>query len=361
MRKRKHWLYAMTFLGGCLLLTPGSGSVLAGEQFSYQLNDNTAEAKETPVSSSAAANTALSEMHLIFDVTFPMTAEGETEANPEMRIETSLDVFGEDGWWEGSVYLNDTLSYCYLVDASTGKVIKLSDQVTAQKLVDIDMYEKQFSRWDLMELTSEDSWLEELKKYKDGTLFSTQETIDSECSQGIFIDVFPYDKLERDRRERTRRLKNARFWQSLSYLYHSPSVSVLPDGIKGKVFAFFFMLIHRGSRLLFNRDALQQHFNKSVVHGASSEYSGKTYVGVLASGDPWVFQCEDLLPVRTGAFCGKTYPIPRKAEKYLSQVYGTWAELPPVEKRKTHCPQYVRFSDGSDWSSFQIGLRTSHR
>ena len=37
MRKRKHWLYAMTFLGGCLLLTPGSGSVLAGEQFSYQL------------------------------------------------------------------------------------------------------------------------------------------------------------------------------------------------------------------------------------------------------------------------------------------------------------------------------------
>ena len=62
--------------------------------------------------------------------------------------------------WEGSVYLNDTLSYCYLVDASTGKVIKLSDQVTAQKLVDIDMYEKQFSRWDLMELTSEDSWLE---------------------------------------------------------------------------------------------------------------------------------------------------------------------------------------------------------
>ena len=32
MRKRKHWLYAMIFLGGCLLLTPGSGSVLAGEQ-----------------------------------------------------------------------------------------------------------------------------------------------------------------------------------------------------------------------------------------------------------------------------------------------------------------------------------------
>ena len=178
MRKRKHWLYAMTFLGGCLLLTPGSGSVLAGEQFSYQLNDNTAEAKETPVSSSAAANTALSEMNLIFDATSPMTAEGETEANPEMRIETSLDVFGEDAWWEGSVYLNDTLSYCYLVDASTGKVIKLSDQVTAQKLVDIDMYEKQFSRWDLMELTSEDSWLEELKKYKDGTLFSRDALLD---------------------------------------------------------------------------------------------------------------------------------------------------------------------------------------
>ena len=50
--------------------------------------------------------------------------------------------------------------------------------VTAQKLVDIDMYEKQFSRWDLMELTSEDSWLEELKKYKDGTLFSRDALLD---------------------------------------------------------------------------------------------------------------------------------------------------------------------------------------
>lgn len=121
MRKQKHWLYAITFLGGCLLLAPGN--VLAGETFSYQLNDNTEEAKETIVSSSVAANTALSEMNLIFDVTFPMTAEGETEDNPEMRIETSLDIFGEKVWWEGSVYLNDTLSYCYLVDASTGNVI----------------------------------------------------------------------------------------------------------------------------------------------------------------------------------------------------------------------------------------------
>ena len=50
--------------------------------------------------------------------------------------------------------------------------------MTAQKLVDIDMYEKQFSRWDLMELTSEDSWLEELKKYKDGTLFSRDALLD---------------------------------------------------------------------------------------------------------------------------------------------------------------------------------------
>lgn len=187
------------------------------------------------------------------------------------------------------------------------------------------------------------------KIYKDGTLFSTQETRDAECNQGIFIDVFPYDIIDQDHHGRTRQLKNARLWQSLSYLYHSSSVSVLPDGIKGTVLAFFSKFLHRGLRLLFNRDVLQRHFNKSVVHGAPTEYSGKTYVGILASGDPWVFRCEDLLPVHMGIFCGGTYPIPRNAEKYLSQVYGTWAELPPIEKRKTHCPLYVRFSDGSDW------------
>ena len=83
------------------------------------------------------------------------------------------------------------------------------------------------------------------KIYKDGTVFSTKETRDAGCKQSIFIDVFPYDKLEDVHRKRVRQLQNARLWQSLSYLYHSPSISVLSNGIKGRVFYFGCVVAHR--------------------------------------------------------------------------------------------------------------------
>lgn len=46
-------------------------------------------------------------------------------------------------------------------------------------------------------------------------------------------------------------------------------------------------------------------------------------------------------------FEGQKYNVPKRAERVLRSIYGAnYMELPPKDKRVTHNPIYVRFSDG---------------
>lgn len=48
-------------------------------------------------------------------------------------------------------------------------------------------------------------------------------------------------------------------------------------------------------------------------------------------------------------FEGRKYMVPIEYEKFLTQLYGAnYMEVPPVEKRRTHYPLYVKFSDGEE-------------
>ncbi len=73
------------------------------------------------------------------------------------------------------------------------------------------------------------------KIYKDGTSFDTEETLHAGLKQGIFIDIFPYDYLPADQKADHRLRRGARFWQSVSYLYHSPVIVVPHKGFVGRL------------------------------------------------------------------------------------------------------------------------------
>lgn len=48
-------------------------------------------------------------------------------------------------------------------------------------------------------------------------------------------------------------------------------------------------------------------------------------------------------------FEGRKYTAPVEYKKFLNQLYGSnYMELPPIEKRRTHYPLYVKFSDGEE-------------
>lgn len=186
------------------------------------------------------------------------------------------------------------------------------------------------------------------KVYKDGTLFETAETVDAGCSQGIFVDIFPYDQLAIDVDARKRQIGNAQLWKNISYLWHSGKISVLPKGLKGKALGVGCTMAHAILHALVPREAIWSHYQASILdetHGLSSE------LVILASSLTRQFEIEEMLPPARATFCGHELPVPRETEAYLVRTYGDWRQLPAPENRHTHLPQKLVFSDGSSWSA----------
>lgn len=178
------------------------------------------------------------------------------------------------------------------------------------------------------------------KIYKNGTVFATKETIDAKCPQGIFIDIFPYDELSSDKREKNRQIRNAAKWQRVSYLYHSWHISSIDKGLKAPFLKIFSFIAHTILRRIVDREKIKTNFEKARTFQGlpSGEYITLAYPYNKA------LRKEDILPAKNMVFCEKEYPCPRNIEKYLVAFYGDdWEKLPPEEDRHTHAPVEIVF------------------
>lgn len=190
------------------------------------------------------------------------------------------------------------------------------------------------------------------KVYKDGTLFLNAETIDSGCRQGIFVDIFPYDRLSSDDLVRRKQISNAQIWKNLSFLWHSDQISVLSNNsLIRAVQSIGCTVVHSFLRSLVKRESLMRNFSHSYTSLMPDEDSGNGKRIVFMWASKLQFDEEILLPTSTVSFCGHKFPAPHDVEKYLEMSYGNWEQLPPVDKRHTHLPQVLVFSDGSRWEA----------
>lgn len=60
---------------------------------------------------------------------------------------------------------------------------------------------------------------------------------------------------------------------------------------------------------------------------------------------------DDILPTCRAKFEGRSYPVPRCTERYLTTMYGDWKSIPAPEDRHTHLPLLIDFGDGQIWES----------
>lgn len=186
------------------------------------------------------------------------------------------------------------------------------------------------------------------KVYKDGTLFETRETREAGLKQGIFIDIFPYDALSSDEEERESQRSGARFWQSVSYLYHSGTIVVPHKGVLGSIESLACRIAHPLIRILFAPEAIKRRFD-SVVQSFDAPPSGSVlpFAWPNIAGIPR----DVLVPPVEVCFEGDYFPAPREAEHYLELMYGNWRQLPAPEDRRTHLPQVLDFGDGEIWEA----------
>lgn len=151
---------------------------------------------------------------------------------------------------------------------------------------------------------------------------------------GIWIDVFALDNVPDDVMVRDRYIKKLeRFqsiWSMLEYVPQKSTVNV--RGLAKKIFRFMIKLTPYGSSKIWAR--------KLEVLARKYQFSNTDSVGVLSffpySRKKSIFRTDFLINTMPHKFEKETFPIPKDYDYYLSQIYGDYMTLPPVEKRVTH-------------------------
>ena len=183
-------------------------------------------------------------------------------------------------------------------------------------------------------ITTNDSYFQIFPKVaKKGTEFK-EEGLPNSYKMGIFVDIFPLDAspdycraTERIKR-RAKRLRNIAYARTAGNHGH--------HGILYRILSLFFsnrFLSYRITKVLQTASKLGQ------THYANfgSQYSLRKQTMPIewyGEGDP--IQFED-----------REYIAPKMKEKVLTSIFGpNYMQLPPEEKRRTHYPEYVVFSNG---------------
>lgn len=181
------------------------------------------------------------------------------------------------------------------------------------------------------------------KVWKRGTRFCTSETAQAGFEQGIFIDIFRYDVLAVNEEAALRQRKDCAKWQRISYLYHSRFVHVPHGGVLGSLERLVAAAGHAALRLACTHQSISKNFDRASAEGAADP---SEYLICSAYSMDYRMRETDLLPTAEAEFEGHRFSVPAHIEAFLEEVYGKWQELPPVEQRVNHEPEFIDFGDG---------------
>jgi lipopolysaccharide cholinephosphotransferase len=155
---------------------------------------------------------------------------------------------------------------------------------------------------------------------------------DREESNGIYIDIFPYDNTI-----------NIQFIHSIQ--------NIIVKKIIGMICLKINLLhnIKKSPVKNFIVGLFSFNFLQCFMQGAISFFSLFNTKYLISLGGRYgvkkeVFMKKYFIPVSSMQFEGKFYAAPGKPEIYLSQIYGSdYMDLPPMEKRINHNPVKIVF------------------
>lgn len=186
--------------------------------------------------------------------------------------------------------------------------------------------------------TEENCGLIFAKIRKKGTVYSEVYSHHIDMSQGIWIDIFPYDYLPDNTNEQEKQYRKVQFYKNL---YIIKSGYKLPQGKRGvSALAYYFAKI----MLYFvPRKFLIEKLAKSMtLFKAGGEW-------VIPFGGAHTFN-EERMPSSMMEeyidvpFEGRTCKTLKQYDKYLSKLYGEYMQIPPEDKRPSGFHNVYEFS-----------------
>jgi lipopolysaccharide cholinephosphotransferase len=182
-----------------------------------------------------------------------------------------------------------------------------------------------------------------VKVFKDGTRFIDDNCAEAGCGQGIFVDIFPFCRLDANADVAQEQCRKARMAQLKSYLKHF-SRPKLPASIPLRPLVMLgCKIVHNTIAHTWDSAGLQGEMDHAFdTSNPSERWTSAVYT------DYGTFDSSTLFPTKDIAFDGLTLRAPHDCDTYLETEYGDYMQLPPEEDRYTHAPLILDFGDGAD-------------
>lgn len=165
---------------------------------------------------------------------------------------------------------------------------------------------------------------------KNGTKYLQRYYKSFDIHHGIFIDVFPYDHVYLNQKKEKYRYKYLKILNRINIIKHF--------GVKSNASS-----IKKSIQKMIDRVIptlrLKKHIRKVMTKRNQENLDYMTDMTLTA--DPkllknYLIKEEDFLDSVMVEFENHQFPVPRKYDKYLTQMYGDYMKYPPKEERVPH-------------------------
>lgn len=175
------------------------------------------------------------------------------------------------------------------------------------------------------------------KVRKDGTIFSEKAILKLPIHQGIFVDVFPYDNIPNNTKQKQKYIKTASFYNQL---FVSKGITEICEE-RNPIRKFVYTIIRWGIHLLLMPISKQKLFKKLDTHLRKYNNTACEYIcceGISRS----IQKKDDIFPLKKMKFENIEVNVPNNPHAVLEKEYGEYMILPPEKDRVGHRPYALK-------------------
>lgn len=176
-----------------------------------------------------------------------------------------------------------------------------------------------------------------------GTRFVPSFSKNMKCELGIHVDIFIFDRAEKESKRLRWDVLRSRFCAQLLFLVGSPNPIIDNTSLIGKIEVVVCKLIHY---LISWIPGLPQLLYRGIDDiGKKSNGKCGHYLTSFFDNVPLkeIAPVEEIFPLKMAKFEGMNINIPANPNAVLTRLYGDYMQLPPVEERVNHCADTLDF------------------
>ncbi len=179
-----------------------------------------------------------------------------------------------------------------------------------------------------------------------GTEFREEVLKDIDCPLGIFLDLYPLDKVSDDPAECKKQFRDAWFWSKMLILRSIPFPVLGFGGAKAGAVHAACACVYGAMKVL--HISKRWLYHKCLEACIRYEHYEKTErIDFLCDTTPYmnIHETDGLFPLQKLKFEDLSVNFPGNIHSNLTREYGDYMQLPPEEKRKNHYPYKLDFGE----------------